>query len=169
MANPLKNKHLITAMLVAPVLALIAYFATDHLVAERPHLAKAGDVYPLAAGSNCRYQSGSCTLKNADVKLQLNAQRLSSTKVSLTLATDLPLQTALVAVDLKGSGDSAPVAMAQTGDLWEVALDVLQPESSRLRFVAVIDNVNYFVETEAVFVDYETSFSRENFTHNNDN
>ena len=38
-----KNKHVVVAMLVAPVLALIGYFSVDALVAEKPHAAQAGE------------------------------------------------------------------------------------------------------------------------------
>ncbi|TVZ41493.1 hypothetical protein P886_0839 [Alteromonadaceae bacterium 2753L.S.0a.02] len=163
MPNPLKNKHLITAMLVAPILAVIAYFATDYLVAERPHSAKAGGSYPLVALSNCRYESGVCTLKNAEVKLEITAERLASNKVKLVLTSELPLQKAVLAFSEAGV-ERAPVQMEPMNDAWLATLAIDNPKETQLRFAAVIDNVNYFVETEAIFVDYETSFSRENFS-----
>ena len=38
----LKNKHLVVAMLVAPVLAVLSYFALDVLVGEQPKPAEEG-------------------------------------------------------------------------------------------------------------------------------
>jgi NADH:ubiquinone oxidoreductase subunit 3 (subunit A) len=60
-----KNWHVIIAMIVAPILAVLAWFAVDYFVAERPHAAKEGAAYSLIAKSNCRYDSGQCDLENA--------------------------------------------------------------------------------------------------------
>ena len=49
-----KNKHVVVAMLVAPILAILAWFAVDSMVAERAHSAKPGASYKLVAKSNCR-------------------------------------------------------------------------------------------------------------------
>jgi len=65
------NKHVIIAMLVAPVLAIMAWFAVDYFIGERPHAAKEGAAYTLIAKSNCRYDSGQCDLENSDFKLNL--------------------------------------------------------------------------------------------------
>ena len=43
----LKNKHMVIAMLMAPVLALISYYAVNALVSETPHAAEAGQSYLL--------------------------------------------------------------------------------------------------------------------------
>lgn len=44
-----KNKHLIIALLIAPILSLIAYFGTDLALSEKPHAAKEGESYKLPA------------------------------------------------------------------------------------------------------------------------
>ena len=67
-----KNKHVLVAMIVAPILAVISYFATDYVVGEDPEAAQAGQQYPLVARSNCRYASGVCTLVNGDLELKLS-------------------------------------------------------------------------------------------------
>jgi len=72
MLKTLTNKHLIIAMIVAPILAVIAYYGVDRVVSETPHKAVKGQSYPLAAKSNCRYKSGECTLKNGDISLTIN-------------------------------------------------------------------------------------------------
>ena len=65
------NKHVITAFIVAPILAVLSYYAVDLLLKEQPHVAVAGSSYPLVAQSNCRYTSGRCDLKNADFVAQI--------------------------------------------------------------------------------------------------
>ncbi len=42
-----KNKHFIIALLIAPILSLIAYFGTDMALSEKPHAAKEGESYKL--------------------------------------------------------------------------------------------------------------------------
>ena len=88
----LKNKHTVMAMIITPMLAVIAYFATDHLVSEPPQEARPGQSYKLAAKSNCRYQSGICTLKNGDVEVRLQAERLDEHRVMRTLNSGLVIQ-----------------------------------------------------------------------------
>ena len=66
-----KNKHVIIALLVAPVLAIIAWFAVDRMVAEEPQAAQAGGAYELVAKPNCRYASGECELVNNEFRLEL--------------------------------------------------------------------------------------------------
>ncbi len=58
-----RNKHLILAFLIAPVLAIIAWFSVDYFVAEKPHSAKPGASYELIAKPNCRRFSRRCDLK----------------------------------------------------------------------------------------------------------
>ncbi|WP_075187090.1 hypothetical protein [Teredinibacter haidensis] len=167
MLKQLKNKHLILAMFIAPILAIIAYVAVDYRLSETPTAAVAGDSYKLAAKSNCRYKSGVCTLHNADIKLTLSAERKSATEVVLSIAANLPVQKILIAV-YDGSGDAPPTDMQPlsadwTG--WTKTVRIEEPQSSSLRLVVNIDGATYFAETSAVFVDFETGFSRDNFSN----
>ena len=73
------NKHVLVAMLVAPVLAIMAWFAVDYFVAERPHAAEEGATYTLLAKSNCRYASGKCDLENADFELTIRPSMRTAT------------------------------------------------------------------------------------------
>ncbi|RUA04529.1 MAG: hypothetical protein DSY43_06125 [Gammaproteobacteria bacterium] len=68
-----KNKHVITSMIVAPILALISYFAVDYYVAEVPHKAKQGQSYKMLAKSNCRWASGACDLINGDLEIHITS------------------------------------------------------------------------------------------------
>jgi hypothetical protein len=163
----LKNKHIVLAMFVTPILAIIAYFATDYLVAEKPGAAEAGSSYPLAARPDCRYTSGHCTLENGEVEVQLTAERSGDAQVDLTLQSDLPLQKAVAAFVERGD-EAQPVTLepvSQEGRTWKARLPLANPGQSRLRLSIVLAGSIYYAETSAVFVDYETSFSRDNFAN----
>lgn len=161
----LKNKHIVLATVIAPVLAIIAYLATDYVVSEPPQRAQQGQTYKLAASSNCRYQSGMCTLKNGDVEVHLQAERLDEKSVKLTLNSTLDLQKPLVSI-ATGENASPPIAMQQLdeGDGWQLQVDVNQPELSTVRLALGVAGSTYYAETPAVFIDYVTTFSRENFS-----
>jgi hypothetical protein len=162
----LKNKHLILAMFVAPVLAIIAYFSVDYMVSEKPQAASQGRSYKLAAKSNCRYQSGACTLENGDIEVFIRAQRISNKQVELTMRSTLPIQQALLSYVTENIA-SEPVQMNATAaemENWQLRLNLPDPEKSTLRLALNIANSIYYAETTAIFIDYETSFSRENFS-----
>ncbi|MDB4575628.1 hypothetical protein N9112_01570 [bacterium] len=164
--NILKNKHLILAMFVAPTLAIIAYFSVDYVVSEKPQAAIQGGTYKLAAKSNCRYQSGVCTLKNGDIEVKLHARRIDERMVELNMHSGLPIQNAIISY-VVGEFTSEPVAMdtesAAASD-WYVTIELPDPENSQLRMALSIADAMYYAETTAVFIDYETSFSRDNFS-----
>lgn len=153
-------------MFVAPVLAIIAYFSVDYVVSEKPQAAIQGGTYKLAAKSNCRYQSGVCTLKNGDIEVQLHARRIDERMVELSMHSDLPIQNAIISY-VVGEIASQPVAMntesAEAGD-WYVIIELSDPNNSQLRMALSIADVMYYAETTAVFIDYETAFSRDNFS-----
>lgn len=162
----LKNKHLILAMFVAPTLAVIAYFAVDYVVAEKPQAAMPGQSYKLAAKSNCRYKSGVCTLENGDIEVQLRARRLNGEQLEFILSADMPVQNALISVADR-EHESQPVVMNAVSpemDDWHISLNMPSPENSIIRLALNIAGSMYYAETSAVFIDYETTFSRENFS-----
>jgi hypothetical protein len=164
--NILKSKHMILAMFVAPVLAIIGYFSVDYIVSEKPQAAQQGSTYKLAAKSNCRYQSGACTLRNGDIEVHIRALRIDAETVELTMHSELPVQQAILSY-VSDDFQSAPAQMsmtsAETNDR-HIVLHLGDPEKSKLRFALNISGVMYYAETTAVFVDYETSFSRDNFS-----
>lgn len=164
--NILKNKHMILAMFVAPVLAIIAYFSVDTMVSEKPQAALQGSSYKLAAKSNCRYQSGNCTLKNGDIEVQIRARRIGEKKVELNMFSELPVQNAIISYVVDSITSSPEQMNASTSEMkdWFVTLYLDHPEKSTLRLALNISGSMYYAETTAVFIDYETSFSRENFS-----
>ena len=160
-----KNKHVVVALLVAPVLALIAYFATDHIVSEKPHLAKQGQTYKLAAKSNCRYSSGRCTLHNADVEVDVRIERISDTAVKLVLQSNNIIQHALASF-ADEENEPIPTTLyrsAASEDTWNAEFKQADVENRSLRLVLEISDSIFYAETPLEFIDYETTFSRDNF------
>lgn len=156
---------MILAMFVAPVLALIAYFATDHVVSEKPQAAQQGNSYKLAARSNCRYQSGRCTLHNGDVEVNVWVERVGSL-IELVLQSNMPLQKALVSF-VVGEDETAPAMMQPAGsedNTWRARFELAEPEKSTLRLALDMSGTVFFAETPTVFIDYDTTYSRENFS-----
>jgi hypothetical protein len=163
--NILKNKHLILAMFVAPILAIIAYFATDYVVSEKPHQAQQGNTYKLAAKSNCRYQSGQCTLQNGDVEVNITVERIAESMIELTLRSSLPAQKVMASFVDDNNAEQPVMMLSDTAanTLWHAQFNIADPQQATLRLVVELSGALFFAETPAVFIDYATTFSRDNF------
>ncbi len=149
-----KNKHVIVAMLVAPILAVIAWFAVDYLVAERAKPAQAGSTYPLVAKSNCRYDSGRCDLKNKDLEVSLRPTAIDASGISLELSSVFPLTRAMVGI-VEGNTERAPTGFtAANGDQTEWTGRIARPASqeSQLRVAIVANGATFFAEVPVVFL-----------------
>ena len=153
-------------MFIAPTLAIIAYFSVDFMVSEKPQAAVQGSSYKLVAKSNCRYKSGACTLKNGDIEIHIRALHTADNVVELSMYSELPLQNVIFSV-AAGELSTEPAAMNVATDErndWNASFYLDDPENSVLRVAVSIADSVYFAETTTVFVDYETSFSRDNFS-----
>jgi hypothetical protein len=160
----LTNKHFIVAMIVTPILAIIAYFATDYMVSERPHTAVEGNNYPLVAKSNCRYESGKCSFKNGDIEIDLESTTIEDGQVALQLTSKVPLQGAKLAL-ANANSESSPTAMLSTDDqqtTWQIRVRNQDLADSRLMLVISIKDTLYYGETETTFTAYDTGFSQAN-------
>ena len=149
-----KSKHVVVAMLVAPVLAILAYFALDLLVGEKPKPALEGQSYPLAERPNCRYGSGTCGLKNADFELELRTVALGETRVTLTLTSLFPLEGVMVSLVENDQDDAPPVSMqprSEEGTSWSLDMVRPDPERHRLRLVASAKGALYFGDVATKF------------------
>lgn len=164
----LKNKHLIMAMFIAPTLAVIAYFGVDFIVSEKPHVAVQGESYKLAAKSNCRYKSGICTLENGDVEVKVHAQAMGNNQIKIILSSVVPLQSALISFVGEGEGENTePTAMMadkEQSDIWSANMNKFASDQSIFRLALNISDTLYYAETTTIFLDYETSFSKDNFS-----
>ena len=179
----LKNKHLILAMFVAPLLAVIAYFAVDQVVSEKPHAALDGESYQLIAKSNCRYKSGLCTLENGDIEVKLRVEIIENSRAEVFLSSEFPVQNALITfvddsdyetISHESISDESinhepklMVASAEHSDTWTTVFDSVPTEKSTMRLALKISDTLYYAETTAIFIEYETSFTRGNFSKEN--
>ena len=150
----MRNKHVIVAMLVAPLLAILAWFAVGQFAGEKPHAALPGQSYPLVEQSNCRYDSGACDVENEDVRFRLTLVQ-SGSALELHLSSSLPLEGVLLAVTVAGMGNK-PAGMAAVdadGKLWRLALAELPRKDGRLRIAARSAGSNYYADVATSFLD----------------
>jgi len=148
----LSNRHVVVALLVAPILAVSAWFGVGWLVADstlRPAPPVAGSVYPLVERSGCRYGGGVCTLANNEFELTLR----TTSAARLVLYANVPLEQ--VWAGLVSDGDSAPrVAHALSDDLTAWRLDMLKEPKpgDSLRLVVVFRGSQFFGEATLTFM-----------------
>lgn len=148
-------------MIVAPILALVAYLGVDALVKEQPHVAVAGHVYPLVAKSNCRFSSGECDLENASFKSRL---RIIDNQKVLTLSSSHELQNATIGF-IDQNGNEIPPKNMQASDgtyrLWQIKLPANTNNDSVARIALQANSASFFAETSMRFSQYETSFNED--------
>lgn len=149
-----KNKHVVIAMLVAPMLSIMAWYAVDYFFAEKPFEAKPGAAYLLIAKSNCRYDSGQCDLENGDFQLTLRPGEISEQAANIELAAKFSLQTATIAL-VENELESPPVKMAAkdtTAKLWTGTLTRPAAAESTVRVAVMADDSTYYAEVPVVFM-----------------
>ncbi len=149
-----KNKHVVVAMLVAPILAVMAWFAIDYFVAERPHAAKEGAAYKLVAQPNCRYDSGQCDLENSEFRLSIRPEMLAATSMSLTMTSSHPLESA--AMGVIDSNDGAPQQMTLTDDngtTWQALLPRPASDEATIRLAVTAQGATWYAEIPVVFLE----------------
>ncbi len=150
------NKHVIIAMVVAPILAILAWFAVGQLTGEQPSAAKPGQSYPLVEKSNCRYESGACDLENEDFRLRLTLQD-GVTGPEFLLSASHPLEGVVLGVADPGV-QAQPTAMRASdgqGLEWRMALAETPGSAQRIRLVARAAGSSYFAEASTTFLQPE--------------
>lgn len=161
--NFLTNKHVVVAMLIAPILALISYFAVDSVVSEKLHLAEDGRAYALVEKPNCRYSSGKCGLKNGNFEVEIMASRINTNQVILELTSTHTLNKVLLAVDQLGQNSEQPSSM-QANDperrIWTIALPQLS-QNDRLQLAIAAQDSFYYGDSSTEFIEYHTGFSKD--------
>lgn len=160
----LKNKHVIIALIVAPVLAVIAYFAVDRLVGEQAMPAQLGVDYPLLTQSNCRYASGRCVLYNSEFKVLIVSQSIPGQGYRLVLTSEFALN-GVKALVTESSNTLMPPRDWQIEDALgkQWALTVGGSDLSEKVLLLVIDaqGSRYFAETSLAFLNYEPGFDKD--------
>jgi hypothetical protein len=149
----LSNKNLVVAILVAPVLSILGWWAMGEFIGEKPRSAQEGQSYPLLEKSSCRYASGLCELENVDFKLVLSYREDNLGPYILVNASH-SLQGILMAV---GPGDSelTPGAMnmiGEQGTQWRMSLDSRPDPQARIRLVARVAGSTWFGDASTHFL-----------------
>lgn len=148
------NKHVVVAMLVAPVLAILAWFAVDYFLSERPHVAESGASYQLIAKSNCRYDSGQCDLENGNFALLLQVTEVAAVAVTLNMRSRFPLQRATIGF-IDDRTEATPSSMTATdaeATRWSATLALPAGDASTLGLVVSSQGANYFAEVPTEFL-----------------
>lgn len=159
----LANKHLVVALIVAPILAIIAYFGVDYLVKEKPHQAIAGEEYPLLVKSNCRWASGECTLQNGQVKINIVATEevTGQTLLSLASSEDVSgVKIALVAEGNAGQPQDMAYNKQEEQDQWLMRLPANAQQTDQIQLAILISQSIYYAETGLAFIKKESNFTR---------
>jgi hypothetical protein len=160
MQNMFKSKHFLIALIVTPILAIIAYFGVDIAVSEKPHSAEAGQSYKLISKSNCRYTSGLCDFENGEFKVQFRSEQLTDNQWALSMTSKYPLVG--VKVSLSSDDNAVPVDMIAINDTqkaWQVSLPADNLAEKNLLVAIQADNTFYYGEAKTEFVTYETLFT----------
>ena len=155
MLKLLTNNHMIIAMLVAPVLAVLAWFAVGEFAGEQAHKAEAGREYPLVEQSNCRYESGVCELRNEDMVIKLSLAQ--GAEEVLILHASHALEGVLLAIGPPESSlppDKMRTAGGQ-GKEWRMLIGGVPGPQERIRLVATAGGSTYFAEASTRFVQSE--------------
>jgi len=159
-----KNKHMLIATLMAPVLGLVAYFGIGALLGEKPHVAESGQSYLLMEKPNCRYPSGVCGLKNVDFELTLTYEWLDNGDLSLKLESENPLDGVLLALVENEADEDQPVEMQSQGSdglHWALPLARPNPEHHRLHLVASSNQTLYYGDVALKFTLKEIEYGNQ--------
>ncbi|MEL7297615.1 MAG: hypothetical protein AAGJ86_08115 [Pseudomonadota bacterium] len=137
------NKHIVAALLIAPLLAVVAWFAVDMWVGERAQSPRQGDAYRLIMSSGCRYAGGRCILKNGNLEIELRA----TDPTLLEAMSSHELENVLVAWATDSQPFSEPSMMRSVDGprRWRIRL----PDATSLigiRLLATSRGVSYFAE-----------------------
>jgi hypothetical protein len=150
-----KNKHVVIAMIVAPILAILAWVGVGQIVGEKAHVAEPGAAYPLVARSNCRWESGECELHNNDLEMTILPLELGAQYTKLSLDSEFPLAQATFALLSNGSEvvanaeyDSSPDAPAQM----IVTIPAFADPEATLRVAVTVRESLYFAEVPVIFM-----------------
>ena len=148
------NKHVVVAMLVAPVLGILAWFSVDYFIGERPHAAKAGASYALVAKPNCRRLSDGCELVNEDFQLTVKVTDFDRSGAEVVLTSVLPLSRVAIGVANAGVEDDPPKALERSdaeGQRWRGRVGGSLDADTKLRVAAIADDSSFYAEVPVTF------------------
>lgn len=159
------NKHVIAALIITPILAVLGYYAVDSIVSETPHKAVAGAEYALVAKPNCRYNSGRCQMKNGNFEVTFTLAH-NDDGLTLSMESSHPLEGARVALGLTSSEAEilppvAMLAMDSSGTQWQQKFDISYTGEEMLQVVLAANGALYYGDSVAAFADYQTSYGKD--------
>ena len=161
-----KNRHVIAALLIAPILSIMSYFSVDYLVSEQPKKAQRGMAYELIPKPNCRYQSGVCEMKNGDFEIAIIVNRLQNGDLEMSLTSEYSLKGVGISIsDGQTSGAQATHMQPknQNRQEWSAILPSppLEQNKSTLRVAVSANESYYYAESGLAFVAYKTAFAKD--------
>ena len=160
MFQTFKNKHVIVAMIVAPILAILSWYATGFIVDEKEHAMKDGAIYTLVVRPNCRWTSGKCTLSNSDLQIDITGKYTSHT-LELDIKSPVPLSEIKIAYDKNDKPQ--PMVYDKKTELWNGVLD-LKHKAQFINAVFIINNTVLYAQFPTIFLnpkDREFEFEKE--------
>lgn len=122
--------------------------------------------YKLSASPNCRYESGSCTLKNGELTVEIRAKRQETGGWLFTLNSNQQLNTAALVIAPEGDTVTAPINMTRLSPVvdsefksnWSLSIRDFDKENDLMRVALSLAESFYYVETQAIFPDFITQF-----------
>ena len=151
------NKHVVIAMIVAPLLAVMAWFGAGQFAGEKPEAAVPGQSYPLVEKSNCRYPSGACDMENEDFRLRLVAAQDGSSALVLTSTHPLDGVVAGIGMPEQETQPTAMRALDGQGLTWRLELASTPAPEQRIRLVAMAGGSSYFADVSTAFLQPQDS------------
>jgi len=150
-----KNKHVVIAMIVAPILAILAWFAVGQIVGEQAQVAEPGAAYPLVVRSNCRWESGECDLANNDLQMTILPLELGAQYTRLAIDSEFPLAQATFALVLNGNevvGSAEHDTSSDAPARMTVTIPAFADPEAVLRVAVTVQDSLYFAEVPVVFM-----------------
>lgn len=152
-----KNKHVVVALLVAPILSILAWYAVGNMFGEEPQSAEAGKTYKLVARSNCRYESGSCDLHNADFQLTIEPEMVAASSIALRMTSSHALQSAVFGL-VEGDSAHAPAPLTPTneeGTEWQGLIPHPNSHDAQIRVAVTAQGATWYAEVSTIFLEPE--------------
>lgn len=159
-----RNFHFIVALLVAPFLAVMAWYAADTALGERKEEAKEGLGYELMGESDCRYESGTCTMSNGNFELAIQVDRAGEGELAVQLESAHALDGVSMGWVNPGAEKAGQTPLNAANDKrtrWQGVIPGEASTKARMRVLTRADGTSYYGEAKTVFIDYETSFDED--------
>jgi len=148
------NKHVIASLIIAPILAILAWFLVDDWVADDVLKVEKGILYPLVAKSNCRWPSGYCYFENEDVEIKITTDTQNFGQNKLMVRSEIPMTNinfALVTNPDEMSNQMAMRPIDNTYQQWES--DVINiMDQMYLQFLFVINESKFHGQAPTTFI-----------------